>query len=283
METVAASEEALEWVLGKIAASKKAVGTIAKLPKIEPAVIKKPKDVTALRTKELDLWKQYKESGDPKHYQALLSSHMPVIYKTLNTFKSVEVNKSAQVMNLMQLHKDAMDAFDPKNVKGANLTTWLTTRLKGHHRYIGNRQNLARMSEPKNLLVGQFKTGVQELISNLNREPSLQEIHEHTGLPEKTVRELSKQIRKSYDIDAGGDELAGFAPNVLSVQRMAAKIIYPSCTPDEKLLHDYIYPKDGRRAVPGSGDLAKKLGWDLPKVSKVKGSLKKKMDEFIPD
>lgn len=282
---MAASEEALDWVLGKIAASKKAVGSTAKPKpiKIEVHPPKKPKDVTAIRSKEMDLWKKYKETNDPKHYQALLKSHMPVIYKTLNVFKSVEINKSAQLMNLMQLHKEAIDAFDPKNAKGANLTTWLTTRLKAHHRYVGNRQNLARLSEPKNLLVGQFKTGVSELISNLNREPSLQEIQEHTKLPEKTVRELSKQIRKSYDVDSGGDEIAGFAPNILSSQRMASKIVYPSLTPDEKLVHDYIYPKDGRRAVSDTGTLAKRLGWDLPKVSKVKTSIRLKMNEFVPD
>lgn len=276
---------ALDWVLDKLAAAKKQSAKASSAQSFKPKTPKAP-DVTAkieklkgVRAFEQGLWHQYKKSGKPDDYKALLQSHIPLMRKEVGRFKGVEIDKVTMEVEWMKLHKKAVDSFNP--TKSA-LNTWITN--KTHlNRFVSQRQNVLRPSEPKNAKIGRFKTGFSELASNLGREPSLQEVSEHTKLPMKTVVELSRVARGTYDIDAGGDEVTGNAPAKLNTMTMAAKIVYPDLSAEEKLLHDYMFPKDGRKIVSTTNELSKKTGFDVPKVSKLKTSILKKMEEWIPD
>lgn len=278
------SARALEWVLGKIAAKK--------APSIAPAAIAAPrlvspaekqKKMRETRSKEMEIFHLWRGEKDPEkkqdHYENLLKSHMPLLQKRLNELKGSEVNKTANKITAIQIYRNALETFDPK--QGTQLHSWITTNLKQLYRYNLQHQNIARIPESVAKHIGTYNSAVAELTQKFGYEPTTKQVAEHTKIPEKMVRQLEQQLRSSFDAEGGGEEATGTSYHVPETLRTIARVVYPTLKPHEQKVMDLWLPRDqGRPSITDTSQIAKKLGWHDTKVSKAKTSILKKMDEY---
>lgn len=309
MSTPADQSGALDWVLAKLSAPKPKSAPVYAPPALKPPapVVFKPKPLSSLpleseadkqkrlsstRKGEEELWHAWVKGGKkPEHFVPLWKSHLPLINNAVGKFKGVEVNKSALQGHATQLYYDALESWDPKHEKGASLSTHIFNNLRGLKRYAVRFQNTAKITEPLSEKITPFRTAMSELTERLGYEPPLHQVVEHTHskdwtgkkLSMKDALEVSRYVRKGYDLSAGGEDVegAGLHHNDPTIQ--VAHLIFHGLKPDEQKVHELLYPRDGGAPVFDSGAIAKRLGWHVSKVSKAKRVIRDKINERVGD
>jgi DNA-directed RNA polymerase specialized sigma subunit len=276
---------ALGWVLDKLAAAKKA----APAPSAPPPV-RQPKKVSVEQKKsEVELWKKWKDGGEkPEHLKPLLKSFTPMIQRRVNLFKNrVEMPTSAIEHKHKELFVKALKTWDPN--KGGALNTWIDWNLRKGVRYVDSNKNFARIPENISQHIGAYKAVKSELAEKLGHEPDAQTIHDHVltvGHPTlgrlslKEIGRIEKEQRRGL-IQSGHDaEGLGGAPHMSSRAEEVKLLIYHQLTPEERLVHEYTFGLHGKPQLK-PGEIAKKLKMDNSKVSKLRGSILKKMSQYV--
>lgn len=312
---IATQEVALEWVLGKLAAAKKIPPLTNKLtpPKpisfdtsvikitrpgprdpLDPLVIgaqgKLPKTTKAPdRKKELDLYHHWNNNGrTPEHLEPLLKSFQPLIQNRINLYKNrVEVPNAVIEMEHKRAFVKALETFKPDG--GSQLHSWVTQQLKQVGRYVGNRQNFARITENISRHIGSFNSVRSELTEKLGYEPSANEIHDYiievnhpdlTKLSLRDITRLNKEQRKNT-IDKGHDNIGGTS-NFGTREEEVIHLIVPQLTDAERRVHELVFGLNGnKKHTPG--EIAKKLNFDISKVSKLRTSIYNKMKPHLEE
>jgi len=290
--------QALEWVLGKIAAASKKKeapkSTAFVIPKFEPtkpSSFKPPEKITVGRKqKEIELWHNWNSNGrKPKDLNPLLATFNNLIQTRKNAFRGAEVPTSAIEHKLKKLAVDAFKSWDPK--KGGALNTWLTIKLRPGQRYVDSNKSPTYSPENVTQHIGSFNALKAELTEKLGHEPDAHSIHDHLlefGHPKekfarlslKDIKRLEKEQRRSL-ISSGKDteETAGLQ-NMSSRAEEVKLLIIPELSPDERVVHEYSFGLNGKPQL-SSGGIAKKLKMDNSKVSKLRSSILKKMQKHV--
>lgn len=291
-------EEALDWVLQKLSAPKKAPKGLSvpkiELPKIEPVkpVTVPRADLSGKKKTELDLYHQWNNNGrKPEHLDPLLKSFQPLIQSRVNIYKNrVEIPVSAIEHEHKKAFVKALETWDPN--KGGGLSTWVTTNLRKAGRYVDNNKNFARITENVYKNIGAFNSLKSELTEKLGHEPDAQTIHDHilvNGHPKlgmlslKDVQRLSNEQRKS--LIEKGHETAGqgsFMPMMDPRHEEVVHLIHHQLTPQERLVHEYTFGLNGKPKLK-SGEIAKTLKMDNSKVSKLRTSIWSKMKPYLEE
>jgi hypothetical protein len=285
--------EALDWVLAKLSAQARAT---PKAPSYKPIKVEPLKPVAPVASykgvaspkvnKDLTLWKAWKDA--PKHekgerFDDLMGAMSGVVNKNLNKFRGAQVNRVQLEGKAYELAHKAFTRYAPSNPNGASPSTWLNWGLKSLKREAVKLQNTARVTEPMSQIFNKFETAKAELTDKLGYEPTLKQIAQHSGLPEKSVLKVHKEMRRDYEISGGGEEVEGAGNRRLDPYEQVAHIIYHDLKPHEQKVHELIYPRDGGMPMTKSGDIAKKLKWEVSKVSKAKNTIKKLLKERVVD
>lgn len=274
-------ELALEYVLSKIAGK----------PQKQPLPLGK-EDRSEQRSKELEMWKTWKAGGEkPEHLAPLLKSYSNLISQRMTKFRGVEVPKAAIEYEHKKELLRALRTYDPG--KGASLTTYVIGQLPKAGRYVANNQNFARISLNIGEKLGAFNSLKSHLTETLGYEPDSQAIHDHLlenphdilgRLSLKQINRFNKDQRKGLlESSDNANELAG---KVFSLsgenarEEEVIKLLYPQLAGDEKAVYEYIYGVNGKPALK-RGEIAKKMGWDAPKVSKVVASIRTKVLGYL--
>ena len=304
--------EALEWVLAKLSAAAKpgVVTGVFRPPAFKPTlkpltpppapVVKAPavpspaerqKELELTREKEFHLWKAWKaEPPGPKRgdlFQQLVKSQAKIINHRLARLTGAEVSRSAIKADLYRHYESQAEKFDPD--RGVKFSTWINWGLKGGKRFVVKHQNAARLTEPLADRIMPYKVARSELKERLGYDPTVQQIVEHTHSPkwggkplsEKEVLQIRSQVRKSFDIGGGGDEVEGAGLHANDPTLQAAHVIYHDLKPHEQKVHELMFPRDGAAPVYKSGTLAKKLGWEVSKVSKAKKTIRSMIEDRL--
>lgn len=293
---------ALEWLLAKIAAKATLKPpALLPLPKVElpkptfPSVeteAQKQKRMASTRATEEEMWHDWIKSGKhPDKFVPLWKSQQKLINHAVSKFQGIEVNKAALKGEATDLYWDALESWNPKMEGGAALRTHVLNNLRGLKRYALKYQNTARITEPTADVITPFRAAQVELREKLGYDPALYQVVEHTNskgwngkkLSMRDALEVSKYVRKGYDISAGGDNVEGAGTHSADKHEYAARLIYHSLKPDEKKVHELLYPRDGGKAVTGTGEIAKKLGWHISKVSKARTVIRNKTLPWVGD
>lgn len=298
--------EALEWVLAKLSAVSGKSGTapvVFKPPPFKPSlkplspppapVLKPPtaglpmadkqEELDRTREKEFHIWKAWKAapSGPKKGelFQQLAKSQANILNRHLNRFPGAEVSRAAMKADLYEHYEKQLEKFDPS--RGVKLSTWVNWGLKSVKRFVVKNQNPARITEPVADKIAPFRTAASELKDRLGYEPTLQQIVEHTNssswsgkkLSMKDALQVKKSVRRSYDISGGGEEVEGAGLRANDPMLQAAHLIFHDLKPHEQKVHELMFPRDEAPPVYKSGLIAKKLGWEVSKVSKARKSI----------
>lgn len=230
------------------------------------------------KRKELDLWRQWKESKEnPKHLEPLLTSLRPTIDYRVNMYAPANVYKPALRAKANNLTINALRRFDPSK---AQLNTHVTNHLKGLNRWTGKHQNVSRITEERIAIIGKYKASKAKLYELYGYEPTARQIAEDMKVPEKTIKKLELEDRpdlvaSAFEGDAFADDLE--AP---TLDKEIMNLLEYSLSTDELRMWEYLYGLKGKKQVVKGGDLAKKLGWSQSKVSQVRKSIFNKVDYY---
>jgi len=230
------------------------------------------------KRKELDMWRQWKESNeDPKHLEPLLRSLKPTIDYRVNTFAPANVYKPALRAKANNLTINALRRFDPTK---AQLNTHVTNHLKGLNRWTGKHQNVSRITEERIAIIGQYDTTQKMLTETLGYTPTARQIAEEMKVPEKTIKKL--ELENRADLVASAFEGDAFATDLKmpTIDKEIMDLIEFDLSPDELMLWEYLYGVRGKVQLTKGGDLARKLKWSQSKVSQVRKSIHKKVTYY---
>jgi len=273
----------LDWVLGKLAAAKKAP---AGLPTISPA--QKKEELKAKQPKEIELWKAWKAGGQKPHLlEPLLKSFAPLINERIKHYRGrVEMPISTIEQEHNKWFLKGLQTYDPN--KGAALNTHLYTNLKKAGRYIEANKNFSYISENVSRNIGAYNAFRSEIAERLGHEPddktvldfAIKEKHPKLGiLSLKDLKRLNNEQRKGLiqtghesDLLAHGD----VDPREVEV----AHLIIPQLTPQERLVHEHTLGLNGKAQLK-PGDIAKKLKMDNSKVAKLRSAIWGKMKPYL--
>lgn len=242
------------------------------------------------KQQELYLWQTWKDSGhEPAKLEPLLQSLQPVIAKQVRVFtRGVPVPEPILQSVANDHAANALKRFDPTKAGGSALHSWVVNNLKGMNRYVGQNQNMARITEERNQLYGPARRATEQLRDELGRAPTEMEIaHRINESPDRNMRKrvtaravkLLNQEKKD-DLIASAEMDDPFVSENARVREAMGLVRY-DLSPEELQVWEHIRGLNGRPRLHRTVDIAKALGWSQSKVASTKTSITKKLNEYL--
>jgi DNA-directed RNA polymerase specialized sigma subunit len=232
------------------------------------------------KQKELQLWKHWKENGEkPEHLQPLLKLYDPVLNQKMRMWRAPTVPETAFKAELQTQLIKALKIYDPKF--GAAINTHVESRLGKAKRYNNRYQNLMYIPEGQSGKIGKLNTSREKLIEELGREPTVDELADHAGMPPKRVQTiLSAQMKtvpmgrsageESYDYGAGeGATGHDFEEHQIAIAQNILPTLFPN-KPDMHTLFHYTFGTNEHPKISSTSVLAKKMGKSQSQISRMK-------------
>jgi hypothetical protein len=234
-----------------------------------------PKDLSSTKAVEFDLWKKWKENNEhPDYLKPLLHSLRPVIRGQANSWASRADLPPAAVH--AEFTRQAVNAFKTYNPnKGAALGSWVRTNLRKAQRWVSQYQDPMRIQENRYYKTGEWDNALATLDEQLGREPTTREMAEQLGWSEAEAGRMEAEKRKS-SFNTGFDD-----PTTLIPSREAEKLrlIRFELSPEELQVFDYTIGANGKPMLR-PGEIAKKLGLNPSKVTRIRNSINKKLSGY---
>ena len=244
------------------------------------------------KEKTRELFRRYKETGDPDAREQLVMSHMNLVTFLANKFK----NRGEPLDDLMQVGYlgllKAIDRFDPE--RGLEFTTFATPTILGEiKRHFRDKGWSVRVPRRLQELSAKVNQATDKLTNELQRSPKVEEIAEYLDVTVDEVLEAmeSSSAYTSVPIEAPGASDSDDAPSILD--RYADDDNELDFTDDRLVIEEAIRDFSPRerevielRFVKGMTqiEIAKKLGISQVQVSRLlRRTLKKVQDKIDPD
>ena len=199
---------------------------------------------------ELDLWKEWKKTGQPKPLADLLKSMKPLMSSQIQKYSGAPIPRPILEAHANTLTIEAFKSFDPKK---AGLNTHVVNHLRHLNRFVIENQNIARIPEHRALQIGNFHSAVENLSSQLGRIPNTHELADHLKISPKNVERLQRELRKDYYMNY--DEDAAFFNSAFwqSDKKLdAVHYVYHDMDPINKSIMDHYFGMGGnnQKTVP---------------------------------
>jgi len=244
------------------------------------------------KEKTRELFRRYKETGDPDAREQLVMSHMNLVRFLANKFK----NRGEPLDDLMQVGYlgllKAIDRFDPE--RGLEFTTFATPTILGEiKRHFRDKGWSVRVPRRLQELSAKVNQATDKLTNELQHSPKVEEIAEYLDVTVDEVLEAmeSSSAYTSVPIEAPGASDSDDAPSILD--RYADDDNELDFTDDRLVIEEAIRDFSPRerevielRFVKGMTqiEIAKKLGISQVQVSRLlRRTLKKIQDKIDPD
>lgn len=230
-----------------------------------------------LKSKEFELWKKWVSGGKKvEDMRELLRSFKPLIEKSASQYKHQGVRIHPAAINA-EWYKQAYYAFetyDPS--RGAALNTYLTDRLRKAKRFVYENQNVARIPEHRITKIREFQTAQEILDAQLGRTATDEELAKHLQWSVKEIGRMAAEIRR--DLWSHSENWAEDPTRIqMSKEQDVLKMIKFELTEDERAVYHWYVEK----GVQASGEIAKKTGFPLYKVSRTKDRIAEKMKRYL--
>ena len=231
------------------------------------------------KEKTRELFRRYKETGDPDAREQLVMSHMNLVRFLANKFK----NRGEPLDDLMQVGYlgllKAIDRFDPE--RGLEFTTFATPTILGEiKRHFRDKGWSVRVPRRLQELSAKVNQATDKLTNELQRSPKVEEIAEYLGVTVDEVLEAmeSSSAYTSVPIEAPGASDSDDAPSILDRYADDDNELDSLADRERKVIE--------LRFVKGMTqiEIAKKLGISQVQVSRLlRRTLKKIQDKIDPD
>lgn len=238
------------------------------------------KDVGAAKKSELEMWREWKDSGHhPAKLEPLLQSLNPLMQKRVNDFAGrvpiPRVVLEAQARNIVI---SALRGYNPDK---AQMNTHLTNNLRALRRKVIQNQNVSRITEERAARIGDYHRAVAQLNNELGEPPTPQQIAERMGMPIKKLTLLQQELRADLLASASPVE-DPFVIDVPKSNMVLAQLPadYPPGSDERKIL-DYLLGINGKKKTTSTGAIAKSLGWADSKVSVLRKKIAQKAMVYL--
>lgn len=225
-----------------------------------PFSAKKPAGVSA----EFDaLYPQWVANKTPQTSTALLNSIQPVIDTAVMSYAgqaaSPNIRSRAKLMALK-----ALDTYDPAR---GNVRTHLLSQLQSLRRVSAQTQNIISIPEQVGLDYGRLTESEAELHDQLGRDPTDDELADHTGLSKRRIQKIrafnqpvaeGMTTREVTDEESYGGDVASTIPNSNRAADAWFNFVYEDLSPVDKLIADMTLGRNGRRKA-STQDIARRL------------------------
>ena len=233
------------------------------------------------KEKTRELFRRYKETGDPDAREQLVMSHMNLVRFLANKFK----NRGEPLDDLMQVGYlgllKAIDRFDPE--RGLEFTTFATPTILGEiKRHFRDKGWSVRVPRRLQELSAKVNQATDKLTNELQRSPKVEEIAEYLDVTVDEVLEAmeSSSAYTSVPIEAPGasdsddDNELDFTDDRLVIEEAIRDF-----SPREREVIELRFVK-GMTQI----EIAKKLGISQVQVSRLlRRTLRKIQDKIDPD
>jgi hypothetical protein len=230
---------------------------------------------------ELDMWRQWKESKEePTKLSPLMSSLDKVIQTNVNKYHNRDIYRPAMEAEARNITIRALRRYDPTKAK---INTFVTTNLRSLNRYTKQHQNFSRIVESVSENIGPYNRAKDELRETLGYPPTAQQLADKLKWPLKQVERLEADQRRdiiAVPIPGGGADFDPFREEVPRMRELTEILRY-DLTPNELAVWEYLTGSGGKPKITSTGKIARRLGWSDSKVSQLRNSVGKKVNEYL--
>lgn len=218
--------------------------------------------------KDLELWKEWKKTGNPATLQKLLDRLQPLIYRETSKWSGT-VPGPALEARAKRLAVEALESYNPN--MGAAIGTHVTSRLRKVSRHVYPYQNVARLPENKQLLYNTYQVAHSKLYDDFGREPTTEEMRDELQWSYKKVKEYHHTIGRRELVESEG-------ANIDFGEHEASPLVdfyYHGLAPKDQLLFEDIVGYGGKRPM-SNPEL-------MRKYNLTQGQLSHKKRKFVND
>lgn len=234
------------------------------------------KTASRLKKSEQDyeLWRRWNDNGRrPEDLDPLYKQIKPVVRKASNVYANrVNIPREAIESEFEYHALNALDNYDPSK---SALHTHLTNQMKRGKRFITTHQNVARIPEHRIHKKGEFDRAKSDLMDNLGREPSAQEISDKMKWPRSQVDKLISEDRK----DVLSSTLQTSPDSRFSEEQEIMNMLPAELDGEENLVYEYLTGTGGKPSL-GANEIASELKISPAKVSRIRSRIASKVKNY---
>lgn len=219
------------------------------------------------KSKDLELYNHWKETGDKKALGQLINQLSPLIYS--------EVRRQSGTLPVQALSAEskkwaikAIQTYDPS--KGTALSTHVTGYLRKVRRMNYKFQNMVRLPENLQLKYNQYSTALNNLTDRLNREPTDVELAQELGWSKAATVKYRNSLYKDLTESGAQKPTEAFQFNQ---NKILYDYIISQLTPEERIILDNV-------KTVSSTELAKMIGVNVNGLNYRKEKLRKKIQQI---
>lgn len=227
--------------------------------------------------KDLRLWLNWKANGyRPEDLRPLLKSLEGLIGSQTHYFKNSGVRIPPSVIDAKAygLAVHALRTYDP--TQGTRVSSHVYNWMRKLRRVVNTHQNMARIPETRIGFVRKYQMAHEQLEEDLGRIPTDVEMAGYLKWPVAQVSTLSTELRRDLWAHSAKWEDDPTA-NIPSNDDTVLKLIKYELTPDER----QVYQRFVEEGVESTTEISRLTNFDMPKVSKLKGSIAAKIAKYI--
>ena len=225
---------------------------------------------------DIELWNQWKTHGKkPEDTELLLNNFSGLIRSKSNQFiRNENIPPSAIHAQFQTQAMKAFETYDPN--RGAKLSTHVMNEMKRGRRFVTTYQNLGRIPEPRANKITDFQNQRDNLVDTLGRPPTAHEMADKMKWPVKQIVAMEHELRNEIPMSRFKGDMMAIKP---STSAEVLRLIQYELSPEEKAVFEYSLGVNGKQQLK-PGDISKTLNMPASKVSRLKLSVAKKIEEF---
>lgn len=228
------------------------------------------------------LYPQWQRQQSPALNTQLLSTVQPIIDTAVNSYaggnQGPTIKARAKLMALQ-----ALGSYDPKR---GNVRTHLLSQLQSLRRLSAQEQNIISIPEQVGLDFQHLSESENELRDRLSRDPSDDELADHTGLSVRRIRKIrnfhqpipESATMQEVDGDTASGDVASTLPGARKAYDAWADFVYGDLSHTDKLIMDMTLGRNGRRKTP-TQEIARRLNISPGAVSQRAAKIQSMLDK----
>jgi len=209
--------------------------------------------------KALELWKQWKSSGEDKHLQELHKMFKPYAGRVASIYKRPGVRLPDPVVDSItqDVVLKAIRRYDPKY---GPMRSWIASYLQKVKSTVASRQNFLRIPETRVYDIGRYRRAISGLEATKKRVRT-RDIAKQLGWDEGKVKKLEKELGAS----TLWSSVPFSAAKTSDPLEDAFRMVGPSLSEKDRAVYKLL-----RGGTSSTRDMAKTLGTSEPEISRAK-------------
>ena len=218
----------------------------------------------------------------PEANTAVLAAIQPVIDTAIQSYVGQNANQTARTQaKLMALR--ALETYDPS--KGS-VRTHLLSQLQSLRRFAAQQQNIIDVPEQVSLDYQALQEATNELKDKLGREPTDDELADHTGLSKRRIKKIRSfnqpvsegMTHNETEEDGSDGSVASNVPGKDPGLDAWLDFVYDDLSTTDKLIMDMTLGRNGRKKSSVQ-EIAKELGISPSAVSQRAAKIQEMLDK----